>query len=273
MTTKHIEDPRIAEVAKLEHDAMLAEVTRRYIDGQDWFHARETVMAERGNEITKTYGKDVAIRAIAALQQVDPSRLPGEVHSARYTNSVNLMLWIMDHQHGGEHYWTPRQQWLHANRHHFNMLAACGYVCILFSSIAGAAASVWAGFTWSGFWSGLLWSVGLGTLFILIWAMSGGGMPKRRETGETLEEQRKRMDAESMGKYYADIEREQKVEQDRREKEKWDREYRDTLLRIERDRYIDAYQERRRLGTSLPSDPIYIPKAARRIYTKRARNF
>jgi hypothetical protein len=79
---RHIEDPSIAHVARLEHAEMLRELQRRYATGECYFTAREKIMAEHGPRIARAYGQDTAKRALAALTSYGPADMPASIRKA-----------------------------------------------------------------------------------------------------------------------------------------------------------------------------------------------
>lgn len=281
--TQHriVEDPRIADVAKLEHDEMLAEVCRRWINGEDFFHARTCVMAERGNDIAKTYGKDVSTRALQALTSIEPKMLPGRMHSQRDVNTMQKSLPAIDSTRGGTHEWTPRRMWLGRNQHHFDQALVVAITMIVCCPIVGFFIFMATGYHLSIWWKSTLWSAGLG-LFILIamelvrFVCKSGSLRRlpgtEPKTPEAVEAQRTIMNAVDQAKYVKGLQDAADRERDAKQRDDEQRKHARSLKHMadatEREAEILARNERRRHGKSLPSDPPYIPMIPRRERSK-----
>lgn len=270
-----VEDPRIAQVAKICHDEMLAEIGKRMATGEDFFHARETVMAERGNDIARTYGKDVATRALQALKALDPRDLPYEILFRQDQVIADARIHAANYVHGGEHYWTRAQLWKQRNFDRFFDLMKAGATVFVTSPIIGAAgALVFGGI--SHWWPFTVWTamLGLSVFPILFFATCFISDNPTRVPGtapgdaEELMRQRSAIDARQHEEFLQRLAQEEEHERTMKREARAEREHLESLKRIARDKEIDGIQERRRLGTSLPDDPIYIPPV-RRPYRRR----
>jgi hypothetical protein len=272
-----MEDPRIAQVAKICHDEMLAEIGKRMANGEDFFHARECVMAERGNEIARTYGKKVATRAMQRLTALAPSDMPWEVIAAQDRFIADKALEAADFTNGGKHYWSPIQKWHRENSPLLDRLMCVAIGMIAVSPLTGTVAAIWSWST-AEFFPAMGWSTGLGVAIMVamfVFEQVIGTRPKRARdtaprTPEELEQQREviraRWNDEAMKRLVAEAEAEaasKREQQDQRDEAQ-------RLKRIADGLEIAAQQERRRLGTELPSDPVHVPPRPPRKKSKAA---
>lgn len=106
----HIENPHIAGAARAEHADMARDLMRRYAKGEDFFVARDAVMAEHGPRIAKLYGKEVAQRALNALCSYGPHQLPVDVRKGHHSALLETQLRAMDFAYGGRHFYSDDQR-------------------------------------------------------------------------------------------------------------------------------------------------------------------
>lgn len=276
-TRKMIEDPRIAQVAKIVHDEMLAEIGRLVAEGEEFFHARECVMAAHGPSIAKTYGAEVARRALEGVTAVGPRDLPPEVIAAQDRVMADAVLEAANFLHGGEHYWSPLQIWKRENERHLDAALTASILMFVFSPLVGVFA-VLATFDLSVWKSATLWSALAGAALFLVRAVLdavAGSSPKQRgnPTPDEIEAQRETIRARQREEYLLRLAAEEEAERQAEAEQKRERGDREATVRLARDAEIDAWQERRRLGTQLPHDPIYWPSSRRPRAPRRSRKF
>lgn len=106
----HIENPHIAGSARAEHADMARELMHRYAKGEDFFVARDAVMAQHGPRIAKLYGKDVAQRAMNALCSYGPHQLSADVREGHSSSLLDTQLSAMDFTYGGRHSYSDDQR-------------------------------------------------------------------------------------------------------------------------------------------------------------------
>jgi len=274
----YIEDPRIAQVAKMCCDEMLADIGELMAKGEDFFHARECVMAERGNIIAARYGKEVATRALQAVKATAPTDMPSEIMFKQDQVIADARIKAANYVNGGEHYWTPTQLWKQKNFDAFFDVIQYAATLVVASPFVGAAGVIVLG-GFSYWWPVTYWTaiIGLSVFPILFFATCFipntptpvfGSKPK---TGDEIAKQREMMDIVRHNQHMQSLTAQGMAEDAEKQKKKDERDHVRRLKLIADDLEISAWQERGRLGTSLPGDPIYIPKATREPRTYRRR--
>lgn len=192
---RFVEDPSIADAARIEHAVMMDAILRRYETGESYFVARERVMAEHGPRIAKAYGKETANRALRAVTSHRVIDLP---RSSRRLHEIAVHDRWLEHTDawfGPGHYFTARQRFFIRALGVPHWCAAPVLAPImLMTAVACAVGAWWVG--WSS-WPGL--ALLTASAAIVADAAFSTALPAGRDlAGEDLERWRART-IEDMG--------------------------------------------------------------------------
>lgn len=131
MANRYVEDPKIAQVARIEHAAMAQELANRFAKGEEFFHARTQVLAANGPRIAKSYGKEVAERAMQALCSYGPEVIPAWAVEVRNRTVGDRAVAHMNEQFGPGHRLGAIATWSmrHHDAHRTLLTAGIGLAC------------------------------------------------------------------------------------------------------------------------------------------------
>lgn len=149
---RFVEDPSIAECARVEHAVMMDAILARYEAGEPYFQAREAVMAEHGPRIARHYGKETANRALRAVTSHRLSDLPRGSYLRHAAASHDRWLADMDRWFGPGHYFTARQRFFIRTLGvaHWGADPVATWA-LLAAAVASIACAWWIGWTsWRG---------------------------------------------------------------------------------------------------------------------------